>query len=134
MYMHTLITSGHFVKYKVIKEVKHTLWKNPDEQPIPKNIAVPVEDATTVAWEMLTLIPPPVLCSPERFSDNYQQVVGSTKSIGKYYRLLYYRPVMLYDAHGSVAVKGIACKEASKESTENVNSDVESEGKIKLYF
>ena len=107
------------------------MWKNRDGQKILADL---IENATTVAWEMLTLIPPPVLCCPEKFSDKYQQVVGNTKGIGKYYSLFYYRPVMLYDARGSVAVKGIARKEAYKEPIVNVNSDTESEGKIKLYF
>ena len=119
-------------KYKVTGNVQKKLWKLPDE--IPKDIAVLIEDATTVAWEMLTLIPPPVLCSPEKFNEDYQQVVGNTKGIGRYYRLSYCRPVMLYNAHGAVAVRGIVRKEASKESTENENSDIESEGKLKLQF
>ena len=97
------------------------MGKTPDE-----DIAVLIENATTVAWEMLTLIPPPVLCSPEKFSEDYQQVVGNTKGIGRHYRLSYCRPVMLYNAHGTVAVRGIV----RKEPTVNVNSVTESEGKI----
>lgn len=128
-----ITTSSHFVtKYKVTGDVKDTLWKNLDEVKIPKDIAALIEDATTVAWEMLTLVPPPVLCSPQEFSESYQQVVGNNKIKEKHYRLSYYRPVMLYNAHGSVAVRGIARKEASKEPTVNVNSDTESEGKLKL--
>ena len=110
------------------------MWKNPDEVKIPKDIGALIEDATTVAWEMLTLIPPPVLCSPQKFSETYQQVVGNNKIKEKHYRLSYYRPVMLYSAHGSVAVRGIARKEASKKPTVNVNSDTESEGKMNLKF
>ena len=106
------------------------MWKNPDV--LPEDIAVLIKDATTVAWEMLTLIPPPVLCSPQKFCEGYQQVVGNDKFKEKHYRLSYFSPVMLYNAHGSVAVRGIARKKASKEPTVNVNSDVESEGKIKL--
>ena len=116
--MHITI-SGRFVK--VIADVKLIY---PD-----KDIAVLIEDATAVAWEMLTLIPPPVLCSPEKFSEKYQQVVGNTEGIGRYYRLSYYTPVMLYSAHGTVAVRGIVCKEASEECTVNENSVTESEGK-----
>ena len=128
MYMHTLITTFcHFCKKcKVIGEVKDKVWNSPDE--IPEDITVLIENATNIAWEMLTLIPPPVFCSPQKFNEDYQQVVGNTKGIGTYYRLSYCRPVMLYSAHGSVAVKGIARREASKERTENVNSDTESEG------
>ena len=121
----------------MIGEVKDTLWNIHEPEGIAEGIegiAVLIEEATTIAWEMLTLIPPPVLCSPQKFSEDYQQVVGSTKGIGRYYRLSYYRPVMLYSAHGSVAVRGIVHKEASKELTLNVNSDTESEGKLKLYF
>ena len=110
------------------------MWKNADEVEIPRHVAVLIEDATTVAWEMLTLIPPPVLCSPQKFDEDYQQVIGNNKIKEKHYRLSYYRPVMLYNAHGSVAVRGIARKEASKEPTVNVTSDTESEGKINLKF
>ena len=110
------------------------MWENADEVKIPRHVAALIEDATTVAWEMLTLIPPPVLCSPEKFDECYQLVVGKNKIKEKHYRLSYYRPVMLYSAHGSVAVKGIARKEASKEFTVNVNSDTESDGKINLKF
>ena len=78
---------------------------------------------------MLTLLPPPVLCSPLKFSESYHQMVGKDKNKIKRYRLSYYCPVMLYSAHGSVAVKGIVCKEASNEPAVNVDSDSESEGK-----
>ena len=140
--MYVLITMhfwSFFLNYKFIKEVKDKLWKIiADEAKIHedhrKNIDVLFEDATKVSWEMLTLIPPPVLCSPEKFSESHHKMVGKDKFKIKRYRLSYYCPVMLYNAHGSVAVKGIVCKEASNEPTANVDSDNESEGKLNCNF
>ena len=88
--------------------------------PLLNNI---VAEATSVAWEMLTLVPPVILCTPEKFSNNWHEVVGKPCVKGGYYKLSYYRPLMLYHAHGHVAVKAIVGKKTSSEPTVNIESD-----------
>lgn len=62
------------------------------------------QEAIHVAWQMLTLVPPAFLCSPETNSPHWQDVEGSKQG----QRFCYYKPMMLYCAHSaSVGVKGI---------------------------
>ena len=84
-----------------------------------------VADATRVAWDMLTLVPPAILCTPEKFSEDWHEVVGKPCVKGSHYKLSYYRPLMLYHAHGPVAVKGIVGKKTSSVLTVNYESDSE---------
>ena len=79
--------------------------------------------AISVAWDMLTLVPPAILCMPEKFSETWHEVVGKPCVKGAHYRLSYYRPLMLYHAHGTVAVRAIVSKEPSYESTVNMEDD-----------
>ena len=84
-----------------------------------------VEDAISVAWDMLTLVPPAILCTPEKYLGRWHDVNGKQCVKRGYYKLSYYRPLMLYDAHGSTAVRAIVGKEASSEPTLNIESDSE---------
>lgn len=67
-----------------------------------------VQQATSIAWGMLTLSPPAVLtCSPQQYSDEYHEWSGNQDTDD--YTLGYYRPIMLYHCNGNVAVKGRVC-------------------------
>ena len=82
-----------------------------------------IAEATRVTWEMLTLMPPAVLCTPEKFSENWHEVINKSCDKGSYYKLTYYRPLMLYCAHGAVAVKAIVGKKVSSQPTVNIEED-----------
>ena len=84
-----------------------------------------VAEATSMAWDMLTLVPPAILCTPEKLSENWHEVVGKPCVKGSHYKLSYYRPLMLYHAHGPVAVKAIVGKKASDETSVNTESGSE---------
>ena len=87
-----------------------------------------VAEATSMVWDMLTLVPPAILCTPEKFSEDWHEVVSTPRVKGSHYTLSYYRPLMLYHAHGHVAVKAIVGKKTSTEPTVNPESESESEG------
>ena len=84
-----------------------------------------IAEAISVAWEMLTLMPPAVLCTPEKFSESWHEVVSKPCDNGSYYKLTYYRPLMLYCAHGPVAVKAIVGKKVSSQRTVNIERGFE---------
>ena len=82
-----------------------------------------VAEATGMAWDMLTLVPPAILCTPEKYSEDWQEVVSKSCVEGDHYTLSYYRPLMLFHAHGPVAVKAIVGKKFSSEPTVNTEGD-----------
>ena len=79
-----------------------------------------------MAWEMLTLVPPAILCSPEKFSERWHQALGMP--VRSHYTLSYYRPLMLHHARGSVAVRAIVRKKASTKHTVNPPKSDSEEG------
>ena len=81
-----------------------------------------------IAWDMLTLSPPAVLCSPDKFYDEWHIVVDIQLVRNRYYTLKYYRPLMLSHAHGPPAVKAMVARVASSEPTVNQDSDYEDDG------
>ena len=87
-----------------------------------------IQDSASVAWDMLTLFPPAVLCTPEKYHEEWHDKVGSLGDRKRYYKLVYYRPLMLNHAHGSVAEKAIVKRLASSEPTPNEDSDYEDDG------
>ena len=100
-----------------------------DEFKLPITCTEPLNEvaasATSVAWDMLTLVPPSILCTPEKFSDDWHKVVGKPCVKGRHYKLSYYRPLMLYHAHGPVAVKAIVGKESTSDT---LNTESDSDG------
>ena len=96
---------------------------------LPQDYFSPViEDSIKVAWEMLTLLPPAVLCTPEKYFDEWHTAVTDFLEKKRYFTLKYYRPLMLSHAHGPPAVKAMVMKVASSEPTVNQESDSEDDG------
>ena len=84
-----------------------------------------VSAAIRVAREMLTLDPPAISCTPEKYTDTWHEVLRKKWHDYKYYDLVYYRPVMLYGAGGTAAVRGLV---GNKRSTNSANCVNEGEG------
>ena len=74
---------------------------------------------------MLILLPPAVLCTPEKFFEEWQSARDFPDVKKRYYTLTYYRPLMLSHAHGPQVVKAMVKKVASSERTPNEESDFE---------
>ena len=70
---------------------------------------------------MLTLSPPAVLCTPEKYFQEWQEITNDVKK--RYFTLKYYRPLMLSHAHGPPVVKGMVIKVASSKPTVNQEGD-----------
>ena len=87
-----------------------------------------IQDSVSAAWDMLTLLPPAVLCTPEKYFEEWHDIVGSLEDRKRYYNLIYYRPLMLSHAHGSAVVKATVKRLASSEPTPNEDSDFEDDG------
>ena len=83
-----------------------------------------IDNAVGIAWKMLTLLPPAVLCTHEKyFGDEWQTVRRYQGHKEQYYELKYFRPLMLCHAHGSTAVKAMVVKVPSSKPTVNPESD-----------
>ena len=75
---------------------------------------------------MLTLSPPAISCTPEKYTETWHEVFRKEWDDDyKYYDLVYYRPVMLYGAGGTAAVRGLV---GNKRSTDSDNCVNEGEG------
>ena len=62
-------------------------------------------NAVNICWRMQTVSPPMFLCQPKLFNDDWQSVHGrSWDDNGD--QLVYYRPVLMYSAGGTVAYTG----------------------------
>lgn len=73
----------------------------------PELITAYVSGAIRVAWKMLTLNPPAIICKPKKYSERWHEEFRKKwHEDYRHYNLVYYRPVMLYGAGGTVAVKG----------------------------
>ena len=81
---------------------------------------------------MLTLKPPAISCTPEKYTETWHEICRKNWHDYKYYDLVYYRPVMLFGAGGTAAVKGLVGNECSTNSANCVNEgkDASSESYI----
>ena len=70
---------------------------------------------------MLTLSPPAISCTPEKYTETWHEVLRKQWHDYKYYDLVYYRPVMLYGAGGTAAVRGLVGNKCSTNSANCVN-------------
>ena len=68
--------------------------------------------AVNICWKMQMLSPPMFLCQPNVFTDNWHTVHGGTWC-DKENELVYYRPVLMYTAGGTVAHKGFVGNEVA---------------------
>ena len=81
--------------------------------------------AIQIAWEMLTLDPPAVACKPEKYTKAWHDKIWKKWKSHEFYDLVYYRPVMLYGAGGSVAVKGKVFNKKCSDLANCVNQEEE---------
>ena len=84
-----------------------------------------IDNAVSIAWKLLTLLPPAVLCTPEKFFEKWQSVCDFPDGKNHYFTLRYYRPLMLCHAHGPPTVKAMVVKVAASKPTINQESDFE---------
>ena len=61
--------------------------------------------AVDICWRMQTVSPPMFLCQPKLFSEDWH-TIHRNSWYGKEDELVYYRPVLMYSAGGTVAHKG----------------------------
>ena len=91
----------------------------------PQAVQKKVASAIQIAWEMLTLDPPAIVCKPERYTNAWHMKIGKKWKSHQFYDLVYYRPVMLYGAGSSVAVKGKVGNKKCLDRTKCVNQEEE---------
>lgn len=68
-----------------------------------------IEKAVRVAWNMVTLVPPPLLCQPLMYSEEWHErrTTYWSDDIEDNTNLMYFQPVMFYSALEQVATKGM---------------------------
>ena len=65
-----------------------------------------LEKATTLAWNLLTAMPPLIVAQPESFDENVQQRMYPYWVEGSSNELKYFRPVLYFNHTGGIAAKG----------------------------
>ena len=86
--------------------------------------------AATITWEMVTLIPPAISCTPRKFDKHYNEQRDALWKVKKGpYELVYTRPVLFFGSDGHVGMTGqVGNKPCDPEGAINfieVNSDDE---------
>ena len=76
--------------------------------------------AVNICWRMQTVSPPMFLCQPKLFNEHWHTVHSRTW-YDKENELVYYRPVLMYSAGGTVAYKGFVGNKPPVEQIAGVN-------------
>ena len=67
-----------------------------------------IDRAVHLVWEMMTLIPPAIVCQPTEYKEEWHEKrITSWSDALPYNPVVYYRPVLLYSALGHVGCQGI---------------------------
>ena len=73
-----------------------------------------VSGAVTIAWNMVTLTPPALLWEPPMYSEHWHDKQSKAEwkvEAGEHFDLVYFRPVLLYGADGTLGHRGsVGCK------------------------
>ena len=81
--------------------------------------------AATITWEMVTLIPPAISCTPSKFDKHYNEQRNALWKVKKGpYELVYTRPVLFFGYDGHVGVAGqVGNKPCDPEGAINFNNE-----------
>ena len=64
-------------------------------------------EAVNLAWDMVTLVPPALVCQPSQYHEEWHEKrVTYWKEESLHRLLIYFRPVLLFSALGHVGYKG----------------------------
>lgn len=81
---------------------------------LPENVPLPeervkemVEEAVHLAWNMLTLVPPALLCQPTDYKEEWHEKrITSWNKEATPDPVVYFRPVLFYSARSHIGFKG----------------------------
>ena len=81
--------------------------------------------AATITWEMVTLIPPAISCTPRKFDKHYHEQRNALWKVKKGpYELIYTRPVLFFGSDGHVGMAGqVGNKPCDPEGAINFNNE-----------
>ena len=83
--------------------------------------------AVRICWRMQTLSPPMFFCQPKLFNDEWHRFHRNSW-YDKEDELVYYKPVLMYSAGGTVAHKGFVGNKPPVEQIPDVNVSDTSQG------
>ena len=66
-------------------------------------------EAVHLAWDMVTLVPPALICQPSQYHEEWHEkriTYWSEESLLHVHPLIYFRPVLFFSALGHVGYKG----------------------------
>ena len=89
-----------------------------------------IDRTVHLVWEMMTLIPPAIVCQPTEYKEEWHEKrITSWSDALPYNPVVYYRPVLLYSALGHVGCQGtIGNTEPSNMTLIKYKSNVQDEG------